>query len=166
MKNIYWSKITIGDWLMYSAATEKGLCYVGSPNASFEELQQWVQRRVKDAEFIEHSIVMEKYAQALREYYEGERKTFSVPLDLVGTDFQQKVWKALLEIPYGQTRSYFEVAEEIRNPRAVRAVGSAIGANPLLIIIPCHRVITKDGKLGGFRAGLAMKERLLEIEQN
>ena len=88
-----------------------------------------------------------------------------MPIDLHGTPFQQIVWKALQEIPYGQTVSYSDIAERIEKPNAVRAVGTAIGANPVLIIVPCHRVIAKSGKLGGFRAGLEMKEQLLELER-
>ena len=86
-------------------------------------------------------------------------------MDLHGTPFQQSVWKALQEIPYGQTVSYSDIAERIEKPNAVRAVGTAIGANPVLIIVPCHRVIAKSGKLSGFRAGLEMKEQLLGLEK-
>lgn len=166
MKNIYWSKITIEDWSMYSAATEEGLCYIGSPNASFEELERWVKKWVEPAKLIEDANVFQQYERELRQYYSGERRTFTAPLDLFGTDFQRKVWEVLQNIPYGKTCSYLEVAEKIQNSSAVRAVGGAIGANPILIMIPCHRVIAKDGKLGGFRAGLSMKERLLGIENS
>lgn len=102
------------------------------------------------------------------EYLEGERKSFD-HLDLLsleGTDFQKSVWQALLKIPYGKTSSYKNIAKFIGNPKAVRAVGSAIGKNPFLIIIPCHRVIKSDGSLGGFAYGSGIKKKLLKIEGN
>lgn len=101
----------------------------------------------------------------LREYFNGQRKEFTIPLYPVGTEFQEKVWKCLLQIPYGKTCSYAEIAEKIGNPAAVRAVGTAIGNNPISIIIPCHRVIGKDGSLTGFAGGLENKRALLELER-
>ena len=101
----------------------------------------------------------------LREYAAGKRKRFTVPLDLEGTPFQQQVWKALCEIPYGETRSYKEVASTVGNPRASRAVGMANHWNPVAIMVPCHRVITSDGKLGGYASGLSTKQKLLKMEQ-
>jgi O-6-methylguanine DNA methyltransferase len=100
----------------------------------------------------------------LQEYFRGERKQFQMTLDLRGTPFQQRVWKALREIPYGETRSYGEIAVAVGNPHAVRAVGQANGKNPIPIIVPCHRVIQSDGKLGGFGGGLDLKEILLALE--
>ncbi len=166
MKKVYWSNMTVGKWSMYSAATEKGICYIGTPNAPFEELERWVKKQIQHAELIECAANFKECEEALRQYDRGERRSFTIPLDLYGTDFQRKVWKALQRIPYGETFSYIKIAEEIQNPRAVRAVGGAIGANPVPIIVPCHRVITKDGKLGGFRAGVTMKETLLELERS
>ena len=100
----------------------------------------------------------------LEEYFKGERKKFNVPLDLKGTDFQRKVWSELNKIPYGKTVSYKKVAEKIGNKKALRAVGKANSQNPVCIIIPCHRVINANGNLGGYSAGLLVKERLLELE--
>ena len=102
------------------------------------------------------------------EYLEGERKNFDHIdlLDLEGTDFQKSVWQALLKIPYGKTSSYKKIAHEIGNPKAVRAVGTAVGKNPFLIIIPCHRVIKSEGSLGGFAYGSQIKKKLLKIEGN
>ncbi len=94
------------------------------------------------------------------------RKNFTIPFDFHGTTFQLDVWKALSEIPYGQTKSYSEIANQIQKPRAVRAVGSAIGANPILITVPCHRVIGKNGALTGYRGGMEMKTKLLKLEHN
>ena len=102
----------------------------------------------------------------LEEYFAGRRRNFSVPLDMDGTAFQKKVWKALSEIPYGEVRSYGQIARRVGNPKASRAVGSANGANPVAIIVPCHRVISGDGSLGGFGGGLTNKTYLLSLEKS
>jgi O-6-methylguanine DNA methyltransferase len=103
-------------------------------------------------------------AEQLDAYLRGERKGFTVPLDLRGTAFQLRVWEALRQIPYGEVRSYGEVAAAIERPAAVRAVGAANGANPVPVVVPCHRVIGHDGRLVGFGAGIDWKLRLLAIE--
>ncbi len=102
--------------------------------------------------------------QQLEEYFQGQRKVFDVPLDFQGTPFQKQVWQALLTIPFGETRSYQEIAVQIGNPMAVRAVGAANGRNPISIIAPCHRVIGSNGRLVGFAGGLENKKILLQIE--
>jgi methylated-DNA-[protein]-cysteine S-methyltransferase len=107
-----------------------------------------------------------KTAAQLAEYFEGKRETFNMPLDLKGTDFQIAVWKALQTIPFGETRSYGEIAAQIGKPLAARAVGMANNRNPIVIIVPCHRVIGRDGSLTGYGGGLAVKQFLLELEQN
>ena len=99
------------------------------------------------------------------EYLEGKRRTFDLVLDFAGTPFQESVWRALRDIPFGATVSYKTLAAAIRNPKAVRAVGSANGKNPLCIIIPCHRVIAADGTIGGYAGGIAIKQKLLALEQ-
>jgi methylated-DNA-[protein]-cysteine S-methyltransferase len=111
-----------------------------------------------------HPVLLEGERQ-LREYFNGSRKAFDLKLDFIGTAFQQKVWAALLTIPYGETRSYAQIARQIGKPDAVRAVGAANGKNPLSIIAPCHRVIGSSGKLTGFAGGLATKAFLLELER-
>jgi methylated-DNA-[protein]-cysteine S-methyltransferase len=103
-------------------------------------------------------------AQQLREYFAGSRHHFELDLEFVGTAFQKKVWAALLTIPYGETRSYSQIAEQIGNPGAVRAVGAANGKNPISIVAPCHRVIGASGKLTGFAGGLEAKALLLTLE--
>ena len=100
----------------------------------------------------------------LEEYFSGKRRRFTLPLDLRGTPFQRRVWKALLQIPYGETRSYRQIARQVGNPKAARAVGMANHANPVGIIVPCHRVIASDGSLGGYAGGIRMKARLLRLE--
>lgn len=109
--------------------------------------------------------LLNRAAEQLAEYFDGKRKKFDVPLRCEGTEFQTRVWRELSGIPYGKTVSYGEVARRINNPRAVRAVGGANGRNPFCIIVPCHRVISSDGKLGGYSGGLEMKKRLLDLER-
>ncbi len=101
----------------------------------------------------------------LRAYFAGELKEFRLPLEMAGTDFQKRVWASLLEIPYGETRSYSQIAQAIGAPMAVRAVGAANGENPIAIVVPCHRVIGANGKLTGYGGGLDLKRRLLDMEQ-
>lgn len=108
--------------------------------------------------------VIRKCREELEEYFHGKRKTFDLPLAPRGTAWQEKVWKVLETIPYGTTTSYGIVAEKAGNPKASRAAGGAIHNNPILILIPCHRVIGKDGSLTGFGAGLDNKKYLLELE--
>ena len=123
--------------------------------------------RVRLAELIEnvqHPILLETQKQ-LNEYFEGQRQVFDLPLDFEGTEFQQKVWQALLTSPFGETRSYKQIAEQIGNVKAVRAVGAANGKNPISIITPCHRVVGANGKLVGFAGGLENKDVLLQLEQ-
>jgi methylated-DNA-[protein]-cysteine S-methyltransferase len=115
------------------------------------------------AEDNSHPVLLETERQ-LKEYFAGRRKEFAVTLDLAGTDFQRKVWNALLTIPFGETRSYGQIARQIGNPDAGRAVGAANGRNPVSIIAPCHRVIGSTGKLTGFAGGLDTKARLLALE--
>lgn len=116
------------------------------------------------AENNNHPILLETRRQ-LSDYFAGRLQKFTVPLDFAGTDFQKKVWGALLTIPFGQTRSYAQIAQQIGNPKAVRAVGAANGKNPISIIAPCHRVIGANGTLTGFAGGLDAKAQLLDLEK-
>lgn len=109
--------------------------------------------------------LVKEACRQLSEYLKGERKTFDLPLNPKGTDFQKCVWRALCDIPYGETRTYKQIAEAIGNPKAVRAVGMANNRNPITIIVPCHRVIGANGKLVGYGGGLEMKEFLLRLEK-
>ena len=112
----------------------------------------------------DHPVLVETELQ-LGEYFAGERRTFDVPLSFAGTDFQKRVWAALLAIPFGETRSYGEIADQLGNPGASRAVGAANGRNPISIIAPCHRVVGSNGKLTGFAGGLEAKAFLLDLER-
>lgn len=110
------------------------------------------------------SLLLERARRELEEYFQGTRRRFSVPLAPAGTSFQRRVWDALLEIPYGETASYGDIAAKTGNPRACRAVGGANHRNPLPILIPCHRVIGSGGQLTGYAGGLEMKQTLLALE--
>lgn len=124
-------------------------------------------RRVRLSELVadeRHPVIVETERQ-LGEYFAGKRKAFSVALDMRGTRFQKDVWEALLAIPFGETRSYGQLAKQLGNPQATRAVGAANGRNPISIIVPCHRVIGSSGKLTGFAGGLEMKAHLLSLEE-
>lgn len=161
---IYWTKLAHEDWHMYLAATSKGICYVGSQGQPFEELADWSKKRFP-ATLIRDDEKLQGYADEYIQYLNGTRQSFNMPFDFRGTAFQQAVWQALCDIPYGQTKSYSDIADHIQKPSAVRAVGTAIGANPILIRIPCHRVIGKNGSLTGFRGGMDMKAKLLQLEK-
>jgi methylated-DNA-[protein]-cysteine S-methyltransferase len=161
---IYYTNIQFVERPIYIAWTTQGLCYVGSFIEKFEHLQAWAIKAFKNVTFTEQ-VAESIYTKQLMEYELGVRQQFTCPVHLVGTAFQKQVWQALQEIPYGETVSYATIANRIQNPQAVRAVGGAIGKNPVTIIIPCHRVISKDGKLTGFRGGLEMKKSLLNLEK-
>jgi methylated-DNA-[protein]-cysteine S-methyltransferase len=123
-------------------------------------------KRVRVGELIENSKhpILVQTEQQLREYFAGKRTVFTVELDMAGTEFQKKVWTALLAIPFGETRSYADIARQVGNPKASRAVGAANGRNPISIIAPCHRAIGSDGSLTGFAGGLDAKQYLLTLE--
>ena len=163
-ETINWASLTYDTWHLYVAKTAKGLCYVGSPGQSYAELENWVQKRFPQATLLENEGALHPYLDELHEYFEGTRRTFSLPVDVKGTAFQLAIWEALNQIPYGKTSSYSDIARIIQKPNAVRAVGTAIGANPVLITVPCHRVIGKNGGITGYRGGVEMKQFLLQLE--
>jgi methylated-DNA-[protein]-cysteine S-methyltransferase len=144
----------IGDLLL--AGDDAGLALVGFPEGSM--------RRDPDPEWIYNEKPFAEARRQLTEYFAGTRKSFELPLQPTGTEFQLRVLEELQRIPYGKTCSYSEIAERIGRPRAVRAVGAANGRNPIPVIIPCHRVIGASGDLTGFGGGLAAKEALLRLE--
>jgi methylated-DNA-[protein]-cysteine S-methyltransferase len=144
-------------------ASAKGLLATTLPQPSVEETQRLLGSRVNQARQSLHWLADLK--ERLKAYFSHERVSFPDELDLSGaTSFQKQVWQQTRLIPYGETRSYLWVAEQIKRPKAARAVGQALGRNPFPIIVPCHRVIASDGGLGGFSGGLEMKKRLLEME--
>lgn len=163
---IYWTQFDFNEWTVTVAATKKGLCYVGLAEDSLEQMIDWT-KRFDTAELIEDETKLEVCISKMKEYLSGTTKDFSViPLDLKGTPFQQQVWQGLQHIPYGETRTYSDIAESIGKASSVRAVASAIGKNPVLIVVPCHRVIAKDGSLSGYRDGKECKRNLLQLEKS
>ena len=153
-----------GDWISV-AASDSAIVRVAA-GLSEEELRAELaaRTRVKSMRPAAHPLLREALEQ-LEEYFEGKRREFDLPLQLSGTPFQMRVWRALQAIPYGETRSYGEVARMVGCPKAARAVGAANGANPLAIVVPCHRVIQSDGRLGGYGGGLRLKQFLLDLER-
>ncbi len=150
---------------MLAGATEEGVCLLEFIDRRMLETQLKRVKKFFKADLVSgESRFFPQLNKELREYFEGERKDFSVPLSIAGTEFQKKVWKVLMDIPYGETRSYMDQAVTMGNPKAVRAVAGANGDNAIGIIIPCHRVIGSDGKLVGYGGGLWRKKFLLELE--
>jgi O-6-methylguanine DNA methyltransferase len=165
-ETLYWSSILSAQGVCTVIATEKGVCWTGTPGTSRESGLAWLERRLPIARTVEAEAVepLSAAMDQLRRYFAGEPVQFSCALDLRGTVFQVAVWQALYRIPYGQTRTYAQIAEEIGRPQAVRAVGAANGANPVAVIVPCHRVIGSNGTLTGYGGGLPMKHWLLTLE--
>ncbi|HEY0754373.1 MAG TPA: methylated-DNA--[protein]-cysteine S-methyltransferase, partial [Ktedonobacteraceae bacterium] len=151
-KSLYWSSIASVQGVCTVIATEKGVCWTGTPGTSREAGLAWLERRLLIAQLIEAETVepLQQAMEQLCRYFAGEPVQFSCPLDLYGTAFQVAVWEELYRIPYGQTRTYSQIASAIARPQAVRAVGAANGANPVAVIVPCHRVIGSNGTLTGY----------------
>jgi methylated-DNA-[protein]-cysteine S-methyltransferase/epoxyqueuosine reductase len=148
-------------------ATETGLCLVkfGTFAESEDAIGRWVKAQIGSAAQIykDEERLSEAYRQ-LAAYFAGELNSFSLPLDMRGTEFQRRVWEALLTVPYGESASYKDIAVSIGNPLAVRAVGGANNRNPVPVIVPCHRIIGAAGALVGYAGGLGIKSRLLQLE--
>jgi len=149
---------------MRLASTAVGLAFLELPRSNGSGFTGWLRRWAPGARVAEGFKPNQGAAKQLLEYFAGKRREFEVPLDLRGTEFQVAVWRALCAIPYGETISYAEQARRVGRPNAPRAVGAANGANPIAIIVPCHRVVNADGKLGGYGGGLPLKKRLLALE--
>ncbi len=147
------------------AVTETGVVQITLPVSSGTGFKGGLARSLVDAQRVEWLPLLDKSTQQLTEYFAGQRREFDVPLDLRGTPFQLQVWRVLNEIAFGQICSYGDVAAKTKSPKAYRAVGLANGANPVPIIVPCHRVIASGGKIGGYGGGLRAKRWLLAHEQ-
>jgi len=164
MKKLLYAKVNTPLGLLYVVSSTRGLCEVVFA-------KDWKTRRtaIENAGLAQlkagKTPTLSKAKSQLLQYFGGRRKTFTLPLDLkMGTEFQKESWNALLHIPFGSTWTYKKQADFIGKPKAARAVGSANGRNPLPIIVPCHRVIATQGKLGGFSLGLSVKRKLLDLE--
>lgn len=157
-------KSVLGDLHLYATDTKVVSLYFGTPDAkSLKSLEKALGEKIVEKKTSPLLLEAEKQ---IKEYLSGKRKTFKLPLQLNGTEFQKKAWKELTKIPFGKTISYGQQAQKMGCDRAVRAVGSANGRNPLPLIVPCHRVIQSTGGLGGFSGGLNIKKRLLAHEQS
>lgn len=161
--NIQYFNSSCGLFVLASFGDKLCLCD-WSNNPCAERNKRRIERYLNASFKIETTSILEETKRQLDEYFAGNRKAFTIPLHLVGTDFQQQVWNELLNIPYGATISYKEIAQNIGKPKAVRAVAGAIGANGISILIPCHRVIGSDKSLTGYAGGLKAKKMLLQIE--
>jgi AraC family transcriptional regulator, regulatory protein of adaptative response / methylated-DNA-[protein]-cysteine methyltransferase len=159
-------KFTVGASSLGSvlvAATDKGMCAV-SLRESESGAEEHLQARFPNAEIKRDDAALEPALETVRERIAGRKLDTEVVLDLQGTDFQREVWNELLSIPAGSTRSYFSVAQAINRPKATRAVAQACGANPVAVVVPCHRVVMSDGSIGGYSGLPGVKQALLAVE--
>ena len=159
METIFYSQIESPVGPLLVGVSARGLMTLG-----FGGLEELPKRMLKQFQWTESSEKTEPYVTQLEEYFAGKRREFSFNLDLRGTEFQKRCWDALLAIPYGQTKSYADIARTVGRPAAFRAVGQANHTNPIAIVVPCHRVVASDGKLAGYGGGLSTKEKLLRLE--
>jgi len=162
MESIYYAQFKVPTGDFWVASSNKGIVQA-SIHKSKERFVEILKKRVKGT----HVYVPEKFVEVekqVNEYFEGKRKAFSFTFDLRGTEFQMAVWREIANIPFGHLTSYSNLAKAAGSPKAVRAAGSATGANPIGLLIPCHRVIRSNGGLGGFGGGLPLKRQLLENE--
>ena len=165
MENLYIDKIESPVWSGYIVANDNGLCYVSHVTDHLQDVIAWQIKNYPDSKLISDSEEIKPYVKQFNEYLAGERGEFDLPVDAKGTPFQKEVWDVLYRIPYGQTRSYLEIAESIgRDYKSSQAVGGAVGSNPLCIVCPCHRVVGSDGSLTGYSGGIENKISLLNHE--
>lgn len=158
---LFIDQLVFGQSTYVLGATKKGLAYFGNKEESAAECARFFPgyRQVEDLQ------LTAPYKKQLLEYFDQKRQHFDLPIDLIGTPFQQEVWHTLLQIPFGENTTYSALAEQINHPKAIRAVANAVGRNPLMIVVPCHRVLGKNGRLTGFRGGLPLKRQLLQLEK-
>lgn len=161
MLTIFYGSFSHAGQSFIIAATPKGICFVGSPDGTISELTTFLPQ----TKLVANQAAIAPYSESLTAYLDGDQTTWSLPIDIIGgTPFQRSVWTALQAVPYGQTTTYSALAAQGGHPTAIRAVASAIGRNPLLMIIPCHRVYREDGQIGGYRGGLELKQTLHQLE--
>ena len=167
MVKLYKKRINTPIGEMLAIATDEAICmldFVDSKN--WLKDQEILVKHYEATQVDEDSLLLSELEKQLREYFAKERKEFSLPLALMGTSFQEEVWKVLQTIPYGEVRSYKEQATAVANPKGVRAVANANGKNRISIVIPCHRVIGSDGTLTGYASGIERKQFLLDLERS
>jgi len=164
MAKIYLSTFSSPIGNLMIASNNKGICKLSTTREDEGEVRRWLNGCYPGIPQLVDSAAHEQVIAELKAYFAGQLQQFNVPLDLRGTTFQLTAWQALLDIPYGEVRSYQQQAIALGNSKAVRAVGGANNKNPIAIIVPCHRVIGKNGALVGYGGGLEMKEYLLNLE--
>lgn len=167
MEVLFTTRFETGFGSLRIVSSEKGLAYVELPNQSGRGFAGWKKTHARDAKVVERRAGDADYDDVidqLIEFTKGERREFTMDLDLRATEFQTEVYEFVAKIGYGETLSYSDIASAIDNPKAVRAVGAANGANPIPLVIPCHRVIARGGALQGYAGGLTLKARLLAME--
>ena len=165
-QTVYWDSVSTPKGDCVIMATEKGICWTGTPGTAKEEGFSWIEKHIKPQAIVKDGTypILHKAVSQLKEYVGGKRVLFDGPFDLRGTPFQVAVWEEMLRIPYGKTRTYGDVAKLVGYPKASRAVGGACNANPVAVIVPCHRIVGSNGKLTGYGGGIPTKEWLLKLE--
>lgn len=164
MRKLFHSRLSAAGRSFELYSVERALVAIGLPGDSSKTLAGWLRRYFDGVPGEPAETRHQGYERQLIEYFEGRRRVFDLRYELLGTDFQKDVWNAVASIPYGRTSSYRDIAHLIGRPEASRAVGAANGANPIPIVIPCHRVIGANGSLTGYGGGLPLKRRLLALE--
>ncbi|GAY72151.1 methylated-DNA--[protein]-cysteine S-methyltransferase [Lentilactobacillus kosonis] len=166
MKKIYWDSVEIDHTKFFFTVTEAGINFVSSPGKRLSEMFNFYPDIRYQVEFTYDEEKTAAYREQFEDYFAGKERHFDLPIDLTeaGTEFQQLVWNTIAEIPYGETISYSDLAAKVGNRDAARAVAHAVALNPVLIMIPCHRIIKADGALGQYRGGEEQKATLLELE--
>lgn len=165
MDTVYTTMFDTPEGRMLSASFRGCLVYLGLPCPSGRGFRGFIEKNARDARILENYDENRDTVNQVLEFLSGERHEFNIKLKLLGTPFQMLVWTELGRIPYGETRTYGQVASLLKSPKASRAVGAANGANPIPLVVPCHRVIASGGKLGGYAGGLGLKRRLLALER-
>ncbi len=150
--------------VIYIASSEKGVCKISLTLNSAGEFKLWIKKHFEEFEIVESKKENKEAIEQIKLYLARKLKKFDLELDVIGTEFQKKVWFETMKIPYGETISYSQLARKIRRENSQRAVGNALSANPLPIVIPCHRVVASNGSLGGYSGGIKIKEFLLRLE--
>jgi O-6-methylguanine DNA methyltransferase len=161
METLHYAKMESMAGPLFLAASPKGLVALEFDR---DLRREYLREENKKFKYDESASLLRSYVKELQEYFSGKRRVFEFPLDLRGTDFQVACWNALLAIPYGETRTYADIARAVGKPNAFRAAGMANNRNPIAIVVPCHRVIASDGTLCGYGGGLETKRKLLELE--
>lgn len=164
MHHFVWSSFTSHIGVVYIASTEKGVCKITIPGQTKKEFLSWLERHADGGSIVESKRKHRAVVDQLNKYFSRKLVKFTVRLDPIGTAFQKSVWKELRRVRYGTTISYKELSHRVGKPNAAQSVGKANGANPIPIIIPCHRIIGSDSRLVGYAAGIKTKEFLLRLE--